>query len=128
MGLSMDDAIWDATVFSKIRHRLKATGTAKREACRCYAWRDACEESDHRWRRQGVQRQGIRQTGTTPHTGYPIGQRKRKRVEEIFGWLKTAGLLGKTRHRGVDFVGWMFTFGVAIYNLIKVRNLMEVPA
>ena len=65
---------------------------------------------------------------TTRHAGYPISQRKRKRVEEIFGWLKTIGMLRKTRHRGTDRVGWMFTFGVAVYNLVRMRNLMEAPA
>ena len=64
---------------------------------------------------------------TTRHAGYPVSQRKRKRVEEIFGWMKTVGMLRKTRHRGVDRVGWMFTFGVAVYNLVRMRNMMEAP-
>ena len=42
---------------------------------------------------------------TTRHPGYEVSQRKRKRVEEIFGWLKTVGLMRKTRHRGVKLVG-----------------------
>jgi transposase len=62
---------------------------------------------------------------TTRDAGYPISQRKRKRVEEIFGWLKTVGMLRKTRHRGTNRVGWMFTFGVADYNLVRMRNLIE---
>jgi hypothetical protein len=37
---------------------------------------------------------------TTRHGGYRISQMKRKRIEEVFGWLKTVGLLRKTRHRG----------------------------
>jgi hypothetical protein len=65
---------------------------------------------------------------TTRHAGYPISQRKRKRVEEIFGWMKTVGMLRKTRHRGTDRVGWMFTFGVAVYNLVRMRNMMAAPA
>jgi hypothetical protein len=47
----------------------------------------------------------------------------RREVEEIFGWLKTVGGLRKTRHRGVDRVGWMFTFALAAYNLVRMRNL-----
>ena len=43
------------------------------------------------------------------HPGYAISQQKRKRVEEIFGWLKTVAGLRKTRHRGLARVGWMFT-------------------
>ena len=35
------------------------------------------------------------------HAGYLVSQRKRKRIEEVFGWLKTVGMLRKTRHRGV---------------------------
>lgn len=60
---------------------------------------------------------------TTRHTGYSISQRLRKRVEEIFGWIKTIGNLRKTRHRGRERVGWMFTFTAAIYNLVRIRNL-----
>jgi transposase len=60
---------------------------------------------------------------TTRHPGYAISQRKRKRVEEIFGWLKTVATLRKTRHRGVARVGWMFAFATAAYNLIRMRNL-----
>jgi len=64
---------------------------------------------------------------TTRHAGYSVSQRKRKRVEEIFGWMKTVGMLRKTRHRGIDRVGWMFTFGVAVYNLVRMRNMMKAP-
>ena len=60
---------------------------------------------------------------TARHDGYAISQRKRKRVEEIFGWLKTVGFMRKTRHRGRDRVGWMFTFGLAAFNLVRIRNL-----
>jgi transposase len=63
---------------------------------------------------------------TTRHPGYRVSQRERKRIEEIFGWLKQIGLLRKTRHRGVARVGWMFTFGLAVYNLIRMRNLAAV--
>ena len=43
--------------------------------------------------------------------------------EEIFGRLKTVGLLRKTRHRGTARVEWMFVFGLAAYNLVRIRNL-----
>src|SRR5208337_4309472 len=65
---------------------------------------------------------------TTRHPGYAISQQKRKRVEEIFGWLKTVGGLRKTRHRGLARVGWMFTFALAAYNLVRMRNLLPAPA
>jgi transposase len=59
----------------------------------------------------------------TRHAGYSISQKKRKRVEEIFGWMKTVGGLRKLRHRGLELVGWMFTFTAAAYNLVRIRNL-----
>jgi transposase len=60
---------------------------------------------------------------TTQHPGYAISQRKRKRIEECFGWLKTIALLRKVRHRGIFRVGWNFTFAAAAYNLVRMRNL-----
>lgn len=61
---------------------------------------------------------------TTRHAGYAISQRKRKRIEEVFGWMKTVGMLRKSRHRGVFKVGWVFTFTAAAYNLVRMRNLL----
>lgn len=55
-----------------------------------------------------------------------MSQRKRKLVEQIFGWLKTIGLMRKTRHRGVRRVGWMFLFTLAAHNLVRLRNLQPV--
>jgi transposase len=66
---------------------------------------------------------------TTRHAGYKISQRKRKRIEECFGWLKTVAGLRKVRHRGVRKVDWIFTFACAAYNLVRMRNLATaVPA
>jgi transposase len=66
---------------------------------------------------------------TTRHAGYQISQRKRKRIEECFGWLKTVAGLRKVRHRGVCKVDWIFTFACAAYNLVRMRNLAAtVPA
>jgi IS5 family transposase len=65
---------------------------------------------------------------TTRHPGYELSQRKRKRVEEIFGWVKTVGGLRKTRHRGLALVDWMFTLALAAYNLVRMRNLISAPA
>jgi len=62
---------------------------------------------------------------TTRHPGYAVSQRARKRVEEIFGWMKTVGLMRKTRHKGLPRVGWMFTLTAAAYNLVRIRNLLE---
>jgi len=65
---------------------------------------------------------------TTRHPGYAISQRIRKRVEEVFAWLKTIGLMRKVRHRGTARVDWMFVFACAIYNLVRIRNLQRAPA
>jgi len=64
---------------------------------------------------------------TTRHAGYKVSQKKRKRIEEVFGWLKTVGMLRKTRHRGIHKVGWVFTFAAAAYNLVRMRNLVPIP-
>jgi transposase len=65
---------------------------------------------------------------TTQHAGYGISQRKRKRIEECFGWLKTVALLRKVRHRGIFKVGWVFTFAAAADNLVRLRNLAIQPS
>jgi len=66
---------------------------------------------------------------TARHVGYAVSQRKRKRIEECFGWLKTIALMRKVRHRGVCKVNWIFTFACAAYNLVRIRNLAAaVPA
>jgi transposase len=61
---------------------------------------------------------------TTRHSGYEVSQKKRKRIEECFGWLKTVALMRKVRHRGLEKVGWVFTFAAAAYNLIRMKNLL----
>ena len=65
---------------------------------------------------------------TTRHAGYAISQKKRKRIEESFGWLKTIALMRKVRHRGIHKVGWVFTFAAAAYNLVRMRNLLASSA
>jgi len=60
---------------------------------------------------------------TTRHEGYGVSQRKRKRIEECFGWLKTVALMRKVRHRGGEKVDWVFTFACAAYDLVRMRNL-----
>lgn len=62
---------------------------------------------------------------TTRHEGYQVSQRKRKRIEEVFGWIKTVGTLRKTRHRGLETLRWVFTFTATAYNLVRMRNLMS---
>jgi transposase len=63
---------------------------------------------------------------TTRHPGYAVSLRIRKRIEEVFGWVKTTGGLRKTRHKGTDRVGWVFTLTAAAYNLVRLPKLMAV--
>jgi transposase len=125
----------------------QATGTAEREAAmemveditgdhrvtvgadKAYDTRDLvrqmreCNATPHVARNDTNRRSAI-DNRTTRHTGYQVSQRKRKLIEEFFGWLKTVAMLRKTRHRGIRKVGWMFTFAAAAFNLIRMRNLM----
>jgi len=63
---------------------------------------------------------------TTRHPGYAISQRKRKLVEQVFGWMKTIGGLRKLRHRGGLLVDWIVTFAAAAYNLVRIGNLRRL--
>jgi hypothetical protein len=83
----------------------------------------------------------VRQLGLSPHVpakaqynaidgriartaGYRISQRKRKLVEQGFGWTKTIGLLRKLRHRGGRLVNWIVTFTAATYHMVRMRRLL----
>jgi transposase len=61
---------------------------------------------------------------TTRHAGYAESQRRRKLIEQVFGWLKTVGHLRKLRHRGAERVAWTVTFAAAAYNLVRLRTLL----
>ncbi len=73
----------------------------------------------HRYRRQSTV-----DGRTTRHRGYAASQRKRKLVEEGFGWQKCVGLLRKLHHRGCATVRWIFAFTSAAYNLVRLRTLL----
>jgi transposase len=129
----------------------KATGTAEREAARTMV--DDLQ-AEHRitvgadkaydssdfvadMRRLGVTphvsqntkgRRSAIDGRTTRHPGYAISQRKRKRIEEVFGWMKAAAGFRKTRHRGTARVGWMFTLNAAAYNLVRLPKLLGAAA
>src|SRR5213595_993178 len=133
-GLAVDGCVTPASGHAERAAALELVGTQDREggvtlgADKSYDTRDFV--------------QAVRLLGVTPHVaqntskrasaidgrttrrrGYRVSQRRRKRVEEIFGWLKTVGLMRKTRHRGTRRVDWMFTFTLAVYNLVRIRNL-----
>jgi len=64
---------------------------------------------------------------TTRHAGYAVSQKKRKRIEECFGWMKDIALLRKLKHRGLSKVAWIFQFAAAAYNLVRLRKLLPIP-
>jgi len=60
---------------------------------------------------------------TTRHAGYHISQRTRKRIEEVFGWIKTVGVFRKLRYVGQEKIAWYFTLALSVYNLVRMRSL-----
>jgi hypothetical protein len=105
----------------------------------------------HRRRRQGLRLAGLRRRAaesradphvaqhrtnrvraidarTTRHPGYAVSQQQRKLVEELLGSLETVALFRKTRHRGVRRIGWLFTLGAALYDPVRIRNLIQAEA
>ncbi|MGR4867222.1 IS5 family transposase [Caulobacter sp. LARHSG274] len=65
---------------------------------------------------------------TRRHPGYAISQRCRKRIEEVFGWIKGAAGLAKVKVRGRAKVDAVFTLALAAYNLIRLPKLLAAPA
>ena len=60
---------------------------------------------------------------TTRHAGYDISLSHRRRIERIFGWLKTTAMMRRMRHRGRALVEWMFTLAVSGYNLVRMSRM-----
>jgi transposase len=88
---------------------------------------------------------GVRELGATPHVarkkrfsaldgrtsrhaGYAVSLRRRKLIEQGYGWMKVVGGLHKLRHRGKAKVAAMFTFSCAAYNLVRLRTLLAEPS
>ncbi len=109
---------------ARYRHERITLGADKGYDTRdCVAQLRAAGVTPHVAQQLGRRRSAVDQR-TTRHPGYRHSQRRRKRVEEIFGWLKTIGLQRQTRFRGVARVAWMFTFATAAYNLIRMHHLL----
>ena len=64
----------------------------------------------------------------TRHAGYAVSQRCRKRIEEVFGWIKGAAGLAKVKLGGRARIDTAFTLALAAYNLIRLPRLLVVPA
>jgi hypothetical protein len=65
---------------------------------------------------------------TTRHPGYAISLRCRKRVEEVFGWIKAQAGLAKVKVRSKPKVEAVFTFAAAAYNLVRLPKLLAQSA
>ena len=72
----------------------------------------------------GKRRRSLISPRTTRGAPYAMSQRRRKLIEEAFGWIKTVGGLRKTKLRGVEKVDWAFTFAAAAYNLVRLPKLL----
>src|SRR5215204_1116073 len=96
-----------------------ARGRAARPSCASWAMRS--------WKTAMANGSAI-DGRTTRHAAYKASQVIRKRIEEVFGWTKSAAGLRKTRHRGLGRVGWQFTLTMAAYNLIRLPKLLAAVA
>jgi divalent metal cation (Fe/Co/Zn/Cd) transporter len=79
-------------------------------------------------RKTGIPRKTAVDGRTTRHAGYDISQRCRKRIEEVFGWIKSSAGLAKVKLRGRDRVNTAFTLALAAYNLVRLPKLLTAPA
>src|SRR5438128_2212426 len=140
VGMEMDEEVWNHAVFSKNRERLLNEEIAEAffqrvlaqaqpylsdehftvDGTRIEAW--ASQKSFRRKHDPGDRPSAIDRR-TTRHIGYELSQQKRKRVEQSFGWMKVIGMLKKVKLRGLEKVGWLFTFTGAAYNLCRLRTL-----
>jgi transposase len=129
-----------------------ATGTAEREMAPVLL--EEAQERDFRPRTVGGDKNydsrecvtAIRECGVTPHVaqnnpgrrsaidgrttrhpGYALSQRIRKRVEEVFGWLKTVGGFRRSRYRGVERTGLAGYLVATAYNLVRLSRLLVQP-
>jgi hypothetical protein len=88
---------------------------------------------------------GVRELGATPHVArkkrfsaldgrttrrasYAVSQRRRKLIDQGYGWMKVVGGLRKLRHRGKVKASAIFTFSCAAYNLVRLRSLLAEPS
>ena len=137
-GLIVDSRVWEATGIAEryaaleMLQELPGSGRVTVGGDKGFDTADFVRECRNIWVTPHVAQNLGRRGGsaidsrTVRHAGYAISQKKRKRIEECFGWLKTIALLRKVRHRGTLKVDWIFTFACAAYNLVRMRNLMRI--
>ena len=74
--------------------------------------------------KHGVVRKTAVDGRATRHAGYAVSQILRKRIEEVFGWIKAQAGLDQLKVRGLAKAETVFTFAVAVYNLIRIPKLL----
>ena len=140
-GLVVDTELWEATGTAErdaalvMAQRIEGTDRVTVAGDKGYDAREFVAEMRHMNITPQVAQNTARCGGsaidgrTTQHAGYAVSQRRRKVVEEFFGWLKTVAGQRKTKYRGIWRVGWIFTFAAAAYNLVRMRTLatLAVP-
>ena len=82
---------------------------------------------DGRLSKTGRRRKTAVDGRTIRHAGYDISQRCRKRIEEVFGWIKSSAGLAKVKLRGRERVNASFILALAAYNLIRLPKLLAEP-
>ena len=106
-------------------HQAKITTLGADKAYHQKKFVDGCRErtvSPHATCKEGIEVCGL-DARTTARAGYRTSQRIRKRVEEIFGWMKTVGGLRRSRYRGVERTQAWAYFVAGTYNLLRITNL-----
>lgn len=124
------DAEWVEAVRMIDRQAFNGIRPSTLGADKAYDVRRFVEDLRQRGVTPHVAQQITRQRGsridcrTTRHSGYAVSQRCRKKVEEIFGWLKTIGGFRKTRYRGQARTGLWGYVAAAAYNLVRMSKLL----
>ena len=136
-GLVVDFALTQATGAAereaalKMLGRLQCSRRATVGADKGYDTKDFVAESRRRAVSPHVARKRRRSAidgRTVRHPGYAVSQRVRKRVEEVFGWMKTVGGGRKLRYRGLERNLMWITLTTAAYNLVRMTKLVPTPA
>jgi transposase len=124
-GTAERDIVPDLLVQAKERHfRPKTLGGDKNYDTRgCVAEIRARGVTPHVAQHVTPKRRSAIDGRTTRHPGYAVSQRIRKRVEEVFGWMKTVGGFRRTRYRGRDRTGLAGYLVATAYNLARVARL-----
>jgi transposase len=124
---------WDAAVemiaaVNGGRRRVTLAGDKAYDEAKFLAQLRQLQVTPHVNKHESEKRRSNLDRRTTRHPGYEISLKKRRRIEHIFGWLKTTALMRKVRHRGQTLLEWMFTLALSGYNLIRLARLTLQPA